>query len=166
MLTAVRLRVVIPRQADAGDGLQIYSDFGTGTVNMSRPLLAAPAALLESTVQRSRGYGTGAHGKAVHGMERWPRARLSGHGRENYGKDPYAVMQRVMDVSVLMPPLYALVKFAGQIVDAAGNAQGGLLPEIELFLSAEEPPTLRRFEFSEYDAENDRVSFAIAENTE
>jgi len=164
MLVPVELRIPIPEGADAGDGLQVYSDFGDGTIDLARPLLARPAALFEAIVTRTKDFGgQGLRGTFPTGR---PPTRLSEmFGRQPFGKGMTEFI-RYVDVTVHLPAAYAMHKFAGQIVDAAGNAQGGTLPEIAVFVAATEPPTLSRFELESYDAVNDQAVFAFERNTE
>lgn len=163
MRTPVTLRIIVPDDADAGDGVQVYTDFGSGTIDTSRPLLAKPAPIFGADTGRFKRF-------ADFSMSRTFPTQRPGTLRETLGDLAFTKglveFARYVDVTVQVPPNYGMHLFAGQLVDAAGNEQGGLLPEIAVFVSSSEPPTVRRFAFAGYDAGTDRVTFEVAANSE
>ena len=159
MLTAVTVRIPVPTRADGGDALQVYSDLGDGSVDLTRPLLAMPVPI----------FGPYTHRTAI--ASRYAAQGRPGQLMENAATqtDPKGGLKKFfeyVEVTVFIPPVYGWVLFAARVVDAAGNEQPGTLPEIAVFVSSSDPPTLRRFEFAGYDAVADRVSFGFEVNSE
>lgn len=162
----VELRIPIPDAAKSGDAVQVYTDFGTGTIDMAQPLLAEPAPVFASGQRRAltaKDYS--AKGSARTGR---PPARLreATGSISDFKKGPKNAFQPFLEVVVRVPAYYGNHKFAAQMVDSAGNAQGGTLPEITVFLSSPNPPGVRSFELAGYDAGLNQVTFNVTRNSE
>ncbi len=166
MKTAVKLRVPYPDDADAGDALQAYSDFGTGTIDTGRPLLKAPAALFSGAVQRFEGHGGEVYGESTYGDGLAQPIAGGGHGDEIYGETAYGDAAAARELIVQVPPAFGMHKFSVQLLDAEGNPQGAALPEIEAMVSSTDPPSLSSFEFDSYDTGGDVLTFRFARDTE
>jgi len=163
--TPVELRIPIPDAAKAGDRVQVYTDFGSGTVDMTAPLLADPAPLFPSgsrRVQTAKDFP--AKGAAKSGR---PAARLSETASTiSDFKQGSKAFRKVIEVRVFVPPGYGTFRFYAQLVDAAGNVQGGTLPLIEVFLSGVNPPPVRSFALASYDSGADQLTFNVERNEE
>ena len=163
--TAVKLRVPYPDQADAGDALQIYTDFGSGTVDTGKPLLATPLQLFPGRKKRFEGIGTEVIGvNAVGGLASPPLR--SGIGNEIIGQTPVGAGEPFLDVVVLIPPGFGKYKFAAELVDENGNKQAAALPEVQAMVSSIDPPTVKSFSFGSYDGVTDTVTLDFTKNTE
>jgi hypothetical protein len=161
----VEIRVPVPASAKAGDRLQIYTDFGTGTVDLNQPLLVEPILLLRDATRRVQTFkDSGLKGEMKSGRPA-PRSRerlgtLSGFA------SGLREFRQTVEAVVHVPAAYGPHKFAARIVDAFGNAQEGPLPEVTVFLSSLHPPGLRSFALADYDSENDRITFSVSRNSE
>ncbi len=164
MLTAVTVRIPVPARADGGDALQLYSDFGSGTVDLTRPLLAKPVAVFGAYTHRTpRASRYSAQGSPRTGR---PGQLMESAATQIDPKGGLKLFSEYVELTVFIPPVYGWVTFAARLVDAAGNEQSGTLPEIAVFVSASDPPTLRRFDFAGYDAAADGVTFSFELNHE
>lgn len=161
----MQLRVPIPDAAKAGDRMQIYSDFGDGSIDLSRPLLPEPVEIFAGAARRvlkAKDYP--AKGSAKSGR---PPARLSeALGTIGDFKKGSKAFRPYVEIVVHVPAAYGNHKFAAQLVDTAGNAQGGTLPETTVFVSAPTPPGVRSFELAGHDSGTDQVTFNVTRNTE
>ena len=183
MRTPVKLRVPYPPDADAGDALQVFTDFGLvrartllaphgvprgslSPVDLTRPLLKAGAGLFTVGLQRFEGHGSEIYGESAYGTGLASPPVRSGHGDEVYGTTPYANVPDYREVTVHVPPAFGMHRFAVQLLDEAGNPQGTAPVELEAFVSSEEPPGIKEFAFSSYDPVNDRLTFSLSKNTE
>jgi len=166
MRTAVAIRVPYPADADAGDALQAYTDFGSGTVDTTQPLLQGPAELFARGVLRSAGLGSEVRGETVPESTLAQPRRAPGLGNEVLGETPCGETPSFQEITVQVPPAFGKHKFAMQMVDEAGNPQGAVLAEVQTWVSSEEPPELSDFAFESYDAGTDRLTFSLAKNTE
>ena len=166
MMMPITLRVPYPSAADAGDRLQIYTDFGTGTVDHAKPLLARPIELFPGETKRFAGHGTEAYGQSRYGIGRASPPKGPGHGAERYGSTPHGSVPRSIDLVVEVPPAFGTHKFEVELQDSEGNAQGGSLPQLAAMVSGTRPPTLSSFAYDSYDDVNDLIQFTFTRNTE
>jgi len=157
----ITLRVAVDEDWDAGDGVQVYSDFGGGEVDTDRPLLAAPFDLFPGQ-QRARGVGVQpvGLGRVGDGKARRPR---TGIGQAIVGVTPVGTATPFVEIPVEIPAGFGTWKFAVQAVNSEGVVQGEALAEIAAVVSATEPPPLRSFGLSSYDSETDQVVFNFTE---
>ena len=166
MRTAVKIRVPYPDGADAGDRIQVFTDFGSGTIDLNRPLLAQPKAVFRGARKRFAGHGTEVYGESAYATGRQAPDPGLGHGAEIYGVTPYGTVPETMEIAVTVPPAYGLHKFSGRLMDAAGNPQGAALPEVTVFVSSVQPPGLATFEFVSFDAGTRTATFGFTKNKE
>jgi len=166
MRTTVKIRVPIPEGADAGDRLQVFGDFGSGTIDLNRPLLARPVAVFRGARKRFGGHGTEVYGESVHATGRQGLDPGPGHGSEIYGVTPYGTVPETMEVAVSVPPSYGLHRFAVRLLDQMGNPQGAALPEVTVFLSSTAPPGLASFAFDSFDSGPRTATFVFARDSE
>jgi len=183
MRTPVKLRVPYPADADAGDALQVFTDFGLvrartllaphgvpkgslSPVDLTRPLLKAGAGLFIEALRRSQGLGSETLGETVPETTLAQPPRAPGLGDEWLGETPCGETFSYREITVHVPPAFGMHRFAVQLVDEAGNPQGVAPVELGAFVSSEEPPRIREFAFASYDAGNDRLNFNLSKNTE
>jgi len=166
MRTTVKIRVPVPAEADAGDRVQVFTDFGTGTIDTSRPLLKHPKAVFRGARKRFGGHGTESYGESAYGLGRQGPDPGPGHGSEIYGVTPYGVPVETIEVTVSVPPAYGLHKFSARMLDAMGNLQGAALPEVTVFVSSVQPPGLRSFAFASFDSGARTATFTFARDSE
>jgi len=155
----VKVRVRIADGWRVGDKLQIYTDWGSGTIDTDRPLLPQAMEIFPGQI-KPEGMGTGAMGRgSISGKPSPPYHGGLGHTPLGVGplggSEPYAI------VTVYVPDACATWKFAAEAVDEAGNPQGDALEEMEALVSGEEPPPLLAFAFSAYDDVNDKAKFSF-----
>ncbi len=161
---AIKLRIPYPEDADAGDALQVYTDFGSGTIDTSKPLLASPQPLFPGQSKRYEGIGTGVLGLHKIGGRMSP-PHGSNLGQTTLGITPTGQAPSYMDVVVLLSPAFGKFKFAAEIVDAEGNKQIAAMPVIERMVAATDPPPLESFSFASYDGMADTFTFGFTRNT-
>jgi len=183
MRTPVKLRVPYPADADAGDALQVFSDFGVvrartlpaphgvpqgslSPVDRTRPLLKAGAGLFVGALERSEGLGSETLGETVPETTLAQPPRAYGLGDELLGETPCGETFSYREITVHVPPAFGMHRFSVQLLDEAGNPQGATPVELEAFVSSEEPPGIHEFAFSSYDAGNDRLTFSLSKNKE
>ena len=166
MRPAIKIRVPYPAGADAGDRIQVFSDFGSGTIDLDRPLLAQPKAVFRGARKRFAGHGTEVYGESLHGTGRQAPDPGLGHGSEIYGVTPYGTVPETMEIAVTVPPSYGAYKFSARLLDAMGNPQGAALPEVTVFVSSVQPPGLATFAFVSLDAGARTATFGFTKNRE
>ena len=137
------LRVPIDDGWDAGTRLQVYADFGSGTVDTDTPLLARPFEVFPGQ-HALRGHGEQPYGRGRVGDGKAARP-VTGVGRAIYGRTPYGSAPPFVEVPVNVPAAFGQWKFAVKAVDGAGNAQSAGLNEIEAVVSGTEPPPVKSF---------------------
>lgn len=86
MKQAVTLRVPIDVDWDAGDRLQVYSDFGSGTIDTTKPLVVRGPDMFPGQ-QQARGVGVRPVGIGRVGDGKAARRR-GGIGRSRLGVTP------------------------------------------------------------------------------
>lgn len=161
---AIKLRIPYPETADAGDALQVYTDFGSGTVDTTKPLLASPLPLFPGKIKRSDGFGTGIMG--LHRLDgRLPPMKHTSFGQTTFGVTPMGQVPPYVDVVVYLSPAFGKFKFAVEIVDAEGNKQIAAMPVIERMVAATDPPPLESFAYGSYDGMADTFTFNFTRNT-
>jgi hypothetical protein len=146
--------------------VQMFTDFGSGTIDLAKPLLAHPKAVFRGARKRFAGHGTEVYGESSHATGRQTPDPGPGHGSEIYGVTPYGTVPETMEVTVTVPPAYGLHKFSGRMLDAMGNPQGAALPEVTVFVSSVQPPSLATFEFVSFDAGTRTATFGFTKNRE
>lgn len=161
---AVTLRVPIHEDWDAGDRLQIYTNFGSGEVDTDKPLLRRPVEIFPGQ-QRSRGLGRQPVGIGRVGDFKAARPRR-GLGTTRAGVTPVGTTPAVIEVTVDLPAAFGKWKFAAKAIDRHGNVQSGDLEVIEAVVSGTEPPPLEAFSYNGYDSETDQVSFDFSKGAE
>ena len=161
---SVTLAVPYDDAWDAGDRLQVFTDFGSGTIDVSQPLLARAVEIFPRQFparglgQQPLGVGQAGNGKA---------ARPPGKaGRTILGVTPLGTAPPLLDVSVDAPPVFGTWKFAARAADRYGNVQAASLAEATTCVSATEPTPLATFRLASYDAGTDVFTFDVAVGTE
>ncbi len=155
---AVTLRINVPGAWQHGTRVQVFCDFGTGTIDLGQPLLARPIDPYARTV-RPRGHGSVAHGSVPHGAA---TAELGGggHGYHAHGSVAHGAAVSSFVVTVQVPDACGLWKFAAQAIDEAGNAQGDALTEWQAYVSGRQPRPVGGFALVGYDQPSDTLTFS------
>lgn len=156
----VQLRVKLDPAWRVGDGVQVYTNYGSGEIDTDRPLLHEPAEVFPGQL-RSRGLGRGRLGEGSIGGAKPTAFHKGGLGFMPLGIGPLGGSEPYVTITVYVDDAFGVWKFAAQAVDEAGNIQGDALEEIEALVSGEDPPALLAFTFSEYDDVNDKAQFAF-----
>ncbi len=161
-------RVILPIPIadgwDAGDRLQVFTDWGDGTIDTSTPLLARPLNIFPGQ-QRAKPLGRQPVGRGRVGDHKASRPRR-GLGRTRIGRTPVGTTPAVIHVPVDVPPAFATWKFAAQVVDVNGNVQSEDPAEISAVVSGTEPGPLASFALDSYDDGTDQATFAFAVDDE
>ena len=148
----------------AADTIQVYTDFGSGTIDEDKPLLAVRAAIFPEDFRDrvwSGGYGDNPSGEVPYGEAGATASYDEGYGADPYGDVPYGETERKIKIPVAVESAYGTWKFAARVYDGAGNPQGALV-EFSQFMSGENPPPLASFAYSSYDSGTDIVSFSFS----
>lgn len=161
---AVTLRVPIDESWDAGASLQVFCDFGSGTIDTSKPLLRRPREVFAGQ-RAARGVGLQPVGIGRTGDFKASRPR-GGLGRTRVGVTPLGTTPPFIDVTVDVPPAFGVWKFAAQVLDRDGNPQSGPLQEISAVVSGTQPAALKSFSLFGYDAGADQVIFDFTTDAE
>lgn len=149
---------------DAGDRVQVFCDFGSGTIDVSKPLLSRAVELFPGKT-RARGFGQQPLGVGRFGDGK--AARPPGAlGRTIFGVTPFGTAPPLFGVVVDAPPVHGAWKFAARAVDRFGNVQAASLAEKSVYLSATDPTPIGRFALASYDAGTDVVTFDLVMGTE
>lgn len=163
MRQSVTLRIPVQEGWDGGDRLQVFCDFGTGTLDTTRPLLPEP---IEVFPLRAAAMGVGLQSVgATRADLRAPR-RPGTIGQGVVGVTPVGEAPDSVEVTVDLPAAFGAWKFAARAIDRLGNVQSGGLTPITKVVSATEPAPLKSFAFASYDGVTDRVTFAFERNAE
>lgn len=160
----VRLRVQLDDAWRAQDRLQVYTDWGDGTVDAAKPLLSRSIRSFPMDIRRTvhhAGYGLEPYGMTPYGGDLATPVLNSGYGFDPYGEVAYGETARYLWVDVLVPQAHGSWKFAAQAIDGAGNEQGALQDFIR-FLSGDDPAPLGSFSYDSYDSGTDVVTFAVS----
>jgi hypothetical protein len=139
------LQVPIDDSYDAGDTLQVFTDFGSGTVDTSKPLLAKTLAMFP-TKHPAAGVGRTPVGVGRLGDMR-PARPVRGIGAARTGRTPLGTAPVYLAVNVEVPAAFGKWKFAARITDRFGVVQGGALQTFESMVSGIEPPALEALTF-------------------
>lgn len=166
MKTTVTVRVPYPADADAGDLVQIYSDFGSGTLDLSKPLLAAPVALFAGREKRSTGLGSRPIERGVFGTQKSTPRQTATFGNTIIDRTPFGSTPDFLEVDVLIPAAYGLWKFGAQIVDEEGNAQAGAPAERAAVVAGTQPPDVARIALASFDKAANKITFDLTLNAE
>lgn len=145
------------------DRLQVFTDFGTGTIDTDRPLIFRPRRIFPADSHdrvRRLGYGEEPYGLQPYGAEGAVVDRVHGYGWDPYGEVEYGGTTKHVVVPVEIPQAYGTWKFAAQTIDGAGNEQGALT-EFSRFVSGENPPPLASFVYTSYDSGSDKLTFTF-----
>lgn len=162
MRTLVNIRVPIPTTADAGDAVQMYTDAGSGTVDLAKPMLARPKAI-HATGRRSRGLGSGVLGRGPLGQATPPVESNGGLGSGLLGAGALGSSAEFVEAVIAVRPMYGVLKVAARVVDREGNVQGSA-PEIAVMVSSSTPPGMRSFAYESMQSGKPR--FALDKNLE
>lgn len=160
----VTLKIPVVAGWRALDGVQVFTDYGTGTIDTDRPLLATPRRLFPKE-KRDRvkhgGHGSAAYGASPAGEVTAVPQRRSGHASDPHASVAYGAGKDYAELMVMVPQDYGAWKFAARVEDGAGNQQGSLV-ELTHFISGEEPLIPGTFAYSSYDSGTDVVTFSLS----
>ena len=157
----VRILIPVAPEWAGGERLQVYTDFGDGSIDLTRPLLADPVEVVPGGLEPG-GYGVDAYGDAPYGHGGAEATAGGGYGLSPYGDAPYGMGEVVVEVFVPVRAAYGVWKFAAQAVDRAGNEQSGGLVEVSEVVSATDPPRLDTFGLASYAAGIATFDVAVA----
>lgn len=155
----IQLRVPISADWDAGDRLEVFTDFGTGSLDMDTPLLSRAANPFPGE-QPAKPVGLRTVGKGRVGDSRAGRAR-TGIGQSRVGVTPVGTTPDCIDLEVDVPAAFGPWKFGVRAVDAEGTVQAGGIQEISLVVSGTEPDPPTAFAFNNHDSGSDQVTFDL-----
>jgi hypothetical protein len=159
-MISLQLRVPCDDTWKANDRVQVYTDYGTGELDMDAPLLSRPLAMFPG-VHFPGGYGRNAYGSTPYGNRRPAWQNKGGYGRTKYGSVPYGQGEPYINVSVDIEDAHGDWTFGVEVVDGAGNPQSGAVAETTYHVSGEDPAPAGTFAFSSYDSESDQCEFTI-----
>lgn len=155
----VTLRVNVDATWLHGTRVQVYTDWGTGTIDTSKPLLNRP---LDPYARKPRPGGLGANrlGEVPLGAA---AAYLGGDGPMQHALGSVSLDSAVQsfEVTVHVPDACAAWKFAAQALDEGGNAQGAALDELTAYVSGREPRPVTGLTLSGYDGGTDKLTFTF-----
>lgn len=164
MKQTVMLRVPIDDDWDAGVRLQVYTDFGTGTIDTDSPLLQRGLDLFPGK-HRARGVGTQPVGVGRLGDHKAARPR-AGIRHAIVGQTAVGTSPPFVVIPVQVPAAFGAWKFGVEAVDANGNVQGGGLAEVTAMVSGTEPPPLKSLSLVGYDATKDQLTLSFTREAE
>lgn len=158
----VRLRFPAQSGWKPLDTFQVYTDNGTGSVDTTAPLLAARREMFPDT-EDILGYGEEPYGETAYGGTSAVYAANGGYGDQPYGEqaDGYGYGTPYVECTVFVGQGFGGWKFAVEAWSHVGKQQTASLVEFSQFVSGDEPLPLSAFRFSEYDDENDRITFSF-----
>lgn len=161
---SVTLAVPYDDAWDAGDRLQVFTDFGSGTIDVSKPLLSRAVEIFPRQFpSRPLGLQPLGVGRAGDGKAGRPPGKA---GRTILGVTPLGTAPPLLDVAVDAPPVFGTWKFSARCVDRYGNVQAASLAEATVCLSATDPTPVATFTLAGYDAGTDVVTFNVTVGTE
>lgn len=164
MKQTVILRVPIEDDWDAGARLEVFTDFGHGSVDYTRPLLQRGLDLFPGQ-HGGRGVGVQPVGVGRVGDHKAARPAV-GIGSSIVGITPVGTAPSYVEIPVSVPAAFGAWKFAVRAVDGQGNVQSEEAVESTVLVSGTEPPPLRTFALDSYDAIKDRLTFWFSRETE
>lgn len=160
----VLLRVEIEDTWDAGDRLQVYTDQGSGTIDLNKPLLKRPLEIFPGQ-QAGQPYGRQPYAVGRHGDNLASRPP-NGIAGTIYGTTPHGGALVAIEVAVEVAPAFGKWKFAAQVMDGHGNVQTAALQELSAMVSGTDPAPPAEFALVSYDAPSDRVTFSFSKDAE
>jgi hypothetical protein len=146
----VALAIPVQTSWPYGTRLQVYTDFGTGTIDTSQPLLAAPVDPYAGR-RRPAGFAQAGYGETSYGgsTRRVGRGGYGGHGHAEVafggGQPRVTVVARVRDA-------YGNWKFAAEAIAPNGDVQTDALEEKQVFLSGRTPQPVKNVAIDSYTA--------------
>ena len=160
----VTLRVPVDDDWDAEDRVQVYTDFGSGMIDMTRPLLSRQRDVFPGQ-HHARGFGEQPFGVGRFSDFKAERP-VSGFEQTPFGVAPFGTPGPFVELTVDVDAAHGKWKFAVKAVDRDGTVQGGALQETSVVVSGTDPPPLARFAFNGYDGVNDQAIFDIEPGTD
>lgn len=161
---AVTLRVDVDDAWDAGDRLQVYTDRGSGAIDLTRPLLSRPCDLFPgqhpAKTFGEQPFGTGRFGDFK--ASRTP----TGFEQTPFGIAPFGLPAPSIELTVEVEAAHGAWKFAVGAIGDDGTAQAGALQETTVVVSGTDPPPLDTFTFNSFDEPNDQVIFDFAQGSD
>lgn len=137
----IDVRVEVDPDWTFGTRLQIYADFGDGSVDATRALLPKTFDPYVGK-QDPGGYGTVPYGSVPYGHV-VDHFKGDGYGEYGYGDQPYGEAVASITVPVRIPDAYGTWIFSPEAIDAAGNVQTDALDEFTIVVSGRNPAPLR-----------------------
>lgn len=162
---SVTLRVPIASGWDGRTRLQVYTNFGSGAVDTSKPLLPRPMEVFPGQPV-SRGFGARRFGLGRFGDGKPGRGGTAVFGRQRFGKTPFGNPTPFVEVTVDVAAAFGAWKFGVKAVDRFGNVQAGGAEEVTRVVSGTDPPPLKSFAVNGYDSQVDQVTFDFVKETE
>ena len=153
-MQAIELRISRPRTTVAGDRYSIYSNHGLGEVGDDAAPLAGDVPFWPGT-RRHAGHLNEAHLCRGHLDHAVPDGHVVGAHLAHGHLEPEAILRFVT-------PLYSLGHYVLAVcVDDAGGNRAGASPATVAYTINSSPRAASDFAKCGYDAEADRISFAL-----
>lgn len=154
----VSLLVALNEAWDGDVRFQCYTDFGDGSVDFTKPLLARAYVVFPGHTL-GEGIGDDPLGDAPLGDGGVALPPYWGFEDSGLADAPLGDGEAYVPLEVPIPPGYGSWKFVVRALDSAGNVQTGGDVEITAFVNGTEPPPLRDFALSDYSAGKATFSF-------
>lgn len=151
-----RVRISVPRgrRSRSGDGFQIYSDHGTGSMDWSRPVNSRRLLLWQHALPFT-GHALGGHALTPHLDTIEPDGHLEGTHLFDARGYPAAAIEEELE-----PVVFARLRYAIVMEDDAGNADiaSAILREVVVNSFPPAPTELR---IRSHDAETGRLELSF-----
>ena len=163
----MKQRVSLAIEVDAtwrtGTRLQLYTDWGTGTIDATQPLLARAAEVWPG-YGPSGGFAVDRFGERGF-FDGLPPIRR-GFFDAPFALYPFCEEPAFRRLEVLLPAAYANWSFAAKAIDLVGNEQDAELAESEALISGTQPPAVHRWAFESWDNANSQITFMLVPGVE
>ncbi len=160
MRQAIRFKVPVDEGWDAGDRLQVFTDGGTGAIDLTKPLLVRGHDVFPGR-DRLGGVGRRPVGVGRVGDSRAARPR-GGIGRTRVGVTPVGTAPPFVTVVVDVPAAFGAWKFAVQAIGADGVVQSAALVETTIVVSGTDPDPLDSLTINGFDQPSSVLTFDFA----
>ena len=159
---AVTLMVPLASSWPAEATLELYTNGGSGEVDLTDPLWAR-ALPTGRHVRQPKGLGLDPLGEMPLGLTGPDYvAETLGLGEIPLGDGPLGESIEIAEVEVQVEQGCGMYKFAAKVRDGEGNFQGDAAVEFDHFVAGTDPPQLKSLTYGSYDSENDQCSFAFS----
>lgn len=164
-MISLAFQIEVDTSWEADYTVQIFTDFGDGSIDESTPLFEQALALFPG-VAFPGGYGETPYGDGPYGGEGAVFANTGGYGDGPYGETEGGYGEGASYVEAFVPIELDAVGdwlFGVKVYDNAGNVQSAAITEFTFHVSSEDPDPPKTFSYGSYNSGTGVFTFNVAQ---